>query len=118
MKKKLLSLVIVAGSFLFLTACSSVEEQMAGTYYEYYETDKGTIISSIDNIVISGDTMFKDLGDVSYEIDFDDETLISDKGIETFRYEDDVFSFDGKNYVKIDSKKYDELIADGATLSE
>lgn len=118
MKKKLLSLVIAAASLLFLTACSSVEEQIAGTYYEYYETDSGMILSSVYQIQISGTTLFEKIGENTYEINIEDESLVGEEGIESFHYEDDVFSFDGKNYVKIDSKKYDELIADGATLSE
>lgn len=109
--KKLLSVVVLFMSSLFLVACGSLvssNQPEDGTYYSFYPNSKEIGISEI----IVEDDKLVDM--YEYEINSEDGTLIRDgKAEQTFTYKDSILEIDGISYVRYGSKKYQELLDEG-----
>lgn len=109
--KKLLGLVILAVSVLFLAACGS-QENLNGEYREFYQIEGyNTKISKVYPVTIKGD-MLTWQGQ-QYSINKKDKVLMG-KDTLSYQYEDDVITLEGDTYVRVDSKKYKELLKNGA----
>lgn len=112
MKGRILGFVALALSVFVLVSCGQ-KESMDGKYYEYLESsntfwEKGYVAE------IKEDTLF--WKDKQFSIDRTNHTLIGDDTTLSYNYSEDTLILDGDTYIRVDSKKYKEMLKDGAKV--
>lgn len=117
MKKKLLGVVLLVMSLVFLVACGQ-KESMDGTYYHFYDVKGKVLISELYPVKVSGTTLIGPYNNDKYDVNFDNKTLIGEDDIFEYEFKNGVLSFNENDYVKKDSSKYEELVKEGAEVKK
>ncbi|MEY8463736.1 hypothetical protein [Streptococcus merionis] len=115
--RKIISLVIVSLSVIFLVACGS--NNMDGVYREFYQFEGHNVkISNVGKIEINGEKI--EYYGKQYSIDEKDKTIKGNDEILAYSYDSktEVLTLDGNTYVRVDSDYYKELISNGADVLE
>ncbi|MGT2712252.1 hypothetical protein [Streptococcus oriscaviae] len=116
--KKILGLFVVMMSLFVLVACGS-KQSLDGEYHRYAissNTNEMTV-SEVEKISIEG--VQGTLEGDTFSIDEDKKILIFEGVSYPYVFQDDVLSFNGNTFVKLGTKKYEEIYAEyEATLKD
>lgn len=117
--KKLLSVLLLSLSVIFLVACGS-KQSLDGVYYSFDYVKEEVKIYPDFKVEFKGDVFVYNESE-EFLFDKDKKAIMSGNGqVKSYEFDPEkaVLTYDDDTYVKVGSPYYDELIKNGAVIDE